>query len=211
MQLFTFVHRISEPNYLFMKNQINKIIPPAGWRAPVAILTGAMFGLLFYAFYASRAYSYLSDDPKTCVNCHIMAPEYSTWAHSAHREVTNCNDCHVPHDNVFRKYYFKAMDGLRHASVFTMRAEPQVIFIKEAGIEVVHENCIRCHEELISNHKVSAATDQFTKKFEQRLCWDCHRYSPHGRVKSLSSTPFARVPVPESPVPDWLKERTNKN
>ncbi len=193
-----------------MKGTIRKIIPPSGWRAPVAILTGAMFGLLFYGFYASRAYSYISDDPKTCVNCHIMAPEYSTWAHSAHREVAHCNDCHVPQDNAFRKYYFKAKDGLRHATIFTLRAEPQTIFIKKEGQEVVHENCIRCHESLVTDHIVGAQTELYRLKFEERLCWDCHRYTPHGRVKSLSSTPYARVPVPKSPVPNWLNNMMQK-
>ena len=43
-----------------------------------------------------------------------------------------------------------------------------------------------------------------------RVCWECHREVPHGRVNSLSSTPYARVPLPESPVPDWLKEVTHK-
>jgi cytochrome c nitrite reductase small subunit len=189
-----------------MKKLILWLIPPAGWKVPVIILLGAMVGLFAYSFYTSRAYSYLSDDPKTCVNCHIMAPQYSTWAHSAHREITDCNACHVPHDNVFRKYYFKAKDGLRHATIFTLRAEPQAIMIKEEGIEVVQENCIRCHSSLITDNNVLQKTDQYHHKFEDRLCWECHRYTPHGKERSLSSTPFARVPTPESPVPDWLDE-----
>lgn len=67
-----------------------------------------------------RNWSYVSDDPATCVNCHIMRPEYVTWHHSPHREHATCNDCHVPHDNVFRKYYFKGADGMRHATIFTL-------------------------------------------------------------------------------------------
>ena len=39
-----------------------------------------------------------------------------------------------------------------------------------------------------------------------RNCWECHRETPHGRVNSLSSVPYTRVPTPESPVPEWLKE-----
>jgi cytochrome c nitrite reductase small subunit len=41
---------------------------------------------------------------------------------------------------------------------------------------------------------------------KERLCWECHRETPHGRVNSLSSVPYARVPLPESPVPDWIKK-----
>jgi cytochrome c nitrite reductase small subunit len=193
-----------------MKRFINRLIPPPQWRIAVVIMLGAIVGLGFYAFYASKAYSYLSDAPETCVNCHIMAPQYATWQHSSHREHATCNDCHVPQDNVFRTYYFKAMDGARHATMFTLRLEPQNIFIKEAGIGVVQENCIRCHNALISDAKLLVQTDLYQHKFEDRLCWECHREVPHGRVKSLSSTPYARVPMLPSPVPAWLNEMMNQ-
>ena len=39
-----------------------------------------------------------------------------------------------------------------------------------------------------------------------KRCWDCHRETPHGRVKGLNSTPHAKVPVLGSPVPEWLKD-----
>ncbi len=191
-----------------MKKLINMLIPPQQWRMPVVILLGAFAGLAVYGAYSSRALSYLSDSPETCVNCHIMAPQYATWTHSSHREVATCNDCHVPQDNIFRTYYFKAMDGARHATMFTLRLEPQNIFIHQAGINVVQENCVRCHSTLITDSKLLTQTDSFHHKFEDRLCWDCHREVPHGRVKSLSSTPYARVPLPSSPVPEWLKKFT---
>ncbi len=189
---------------------LKRLIPPPEWHLAVILMLGALAGLSLYAFYSSKAYSYLSDAPETCVNCHIMAPQYATWQHSSHREVASCNDCHVPHDNIFRTYYFKAMDGARHATMFTLRLEPQNIFIKEAGIGVVQENCIRCHSQLITDEKLLVQTEAFHHKFEDRLCWECHREVPHGRVKSLSSTPYARVPMLPSPVPAWLKEMLNK-
>jgi cytochrome c nitrite reductase small subunit len=186
-----------------MKNIIKWFIPPGFWKLPVIILIGIFTGIFAYCFYISRAPSYLSDKPETCVNCHVMAPQYATWQHSSHREIATCNDCHVPHNNVFEHYGFKAKDGMRHATIYTLRTEPQVIHINEAGIKVVQANCTRCHNHLFTsiampvNHK----TD-----FTNKLCWDCHREIPHGRVNSLSSVPNARVPVPESPVPEWLKK-----
>ena len=116
---------------------IRHLTPPPNWKFPVLILLGIFTGLVIYIFHISKASSYLSDDPKTCMNCHIMAPQYATWNHSSHREVTNCNDCHVPHNTALNKYYFKAKDGMRHATIFTLRREPPVIFIKEEGKEVV--------------------------------------------------------------------------
>ncbi|MBU2650674.1 MAG: cytochrome c nitrite reductase small subunit [Bacteroidetes bacterium] len=185
---------------------IKSLKPPPRWRIPVILALGIFAGLFLFAFYLSNAPSYLSDNPKTCVNCHIMAPQYTTWFHSAHREYATCNDCHVPHNNKLNSYYFKAKDGLRHATIFTLRAEPQVIFIKEAGINVVQGNCIRCHNDLITHEKVNAFSAEFHDARMDRLCWDCHVETPHGSVNSLSSVPYARVPLPESPVPDWLKK-----
>ena len=190
---------------------LRKLLPPPKWRFPVMIISSIFLGIFLFTLYVSRAYSYLSDNPKTCMNCHIMAPQYATWNHSSHREVANCNDCHVPHNNVINKYYFKAKDGLRHATIFTLRKEPQVIFIREEGEEVVHNNCIRCHSKLVTDPKLSVSVEGHYAHRTDRKCWDCHREVPHGRVNSLSSVPNARVPLPESPLPDWIKEYTQNN
>lgn len=193
-----------------VKKLIKLLSPPPGWRLPVLVLLAIFTGLFVYIFYISKAYSYLSDEPETCMNCHIMAPQYATWTHSSHREVATCNDCHVPHNNVFNKYYFKAKDGIRHATIFTMRAEPQVIYIREEGAEVVQQNCVRCHSNLITDSKLLTQTYDYHHFREERKCWECHREVPHGRVNSLSSVPNARVPLTESPVPDWLKSVKDK-
>lgn len=189
-----------------MKRFIHTTAPPGTWKLAAIILSGALLGLLLVSFYLSKAWSYLSDDPKTCMNCHIMAPQFATWSHSAHREVATCTDCHVPHDNFIHKYWFKANDGLRHASIFTMRAEPQVIFIREAGAEVVQQNCIRCHSHLITDSQMLARSDEVHTFRTERKCVECHRETPHGRVNSLSSVPYARVPVEMSPIPAWIEK-----
>lgn len=184
---------------------LKKVLPPEKWRLPVLLTLAVFTGLGLFAFRISNASSYLGDKPETCVNCHIMAPQYATWYHSSHREKTTCNDCHVPHNNIFNKYFFKAKDGIRHATIFTLRREPQVIFIKEAGREVVHKNCIRCHKELITDYRLTAYNTETNMFRMERKCWDCHRETPHGRVNSLSSVPYARVPLPGSITPAWLR------
>jgi len=178
-----------------VKRLFNYLMPPDNWRFYINILIAVLIGLFAFLFHTSKASSYLSDNPKTCVNCHIMSPQYSTWQHSSHRERAHCNDCHVPHNNIFNKYLFKAKDGMRHASMFTLRMEPQVIFIKDAGKEVVQKNCIRCHKNLITDDKLLARTDIIDHARMDRKCWDCHREVPHGRVNSLSSVPNPMVPV----------------
>lgn len=178
--------------------------PPRRWFIPVVILLGTMAGSGAYTFYVSRAWTYISDKPETCINCHIMAPQYTTWRHSSHRERTVCNDCHVPQNNIFKSYYFKAMDGMRHSAIFTTRGYDQSIRMLEPGNRVVQENCIRCHEHLNERVKTGVTYDDAKSGMGKR-CWDCHRDVPHGKVRSLSVTPFTQVPVPESPAPDWLK------
>jgi len=195
---------------LQMTELIKKIIPPDRWKMPVILVAGIFTGLGIYSVYVSNAVSYLGDKPETCVNCHIMAPQYATWYHSSHREKASCNDCHVPHNNVFNKYFFKAKDGLRHAAIFTLRKEPQVIFIKDAGKEVVHKNCIRCHTELMTDTKLLGYNSNTQDFRMNRKCWECHRETPHGTVNSLSSVPYARAPLPQSPVPQWMKEIINR-
>jgi cytochrome c nitrite reductase small subunit len=116
----------------------------------------------------------------------------------------------VPHNNVFNKYFFKAKDGMRHATMFTLRLEPQVIQIHDAGKEVVQDNCIRCHINLLTDDAVKPLTAQAHFVRSERKCWECHREVPHGRVNSLTSVPNARVPLPSSPVPDWLKNLMKK-
>jgi len=184
--------------------------PPDNWKFPVMICSAIFTGCLILLIYVSNAGSYLSDDPKTCINCHVMFPYYASWQHGSHFRVATCNDCHVPHNNVISKYMFKASDGLRHATIFTLRNEPQVIKIRQAGINVVQENCIRCHRDLVDMVSIITVTGENHNEGEGKRCWDCHREVPHGTVNSLSSSPDALIPLLPSVVPDWLRSAMSK-
>jgi len=109
----------------------------------------------------------------------------------------------VPQDNEISKYYFKAKDGLRHSTIFTFRLEPQAIRIKEAGKEVVQENCERCHRDLLAMIEMTEHEGEDEENSE-RYCWDCHREVPHGSVSSLSSSPHAIVPLLPDVMPKWI-------
>lgn len=158
-------------------------------------VTGILFGLGLVALRASNATSYLSEDPKACINCHVMVPYYASWERSSHRQVATCNDCHVPQDNKLRKLWFKAMDGLRHAAVFTRRREPQTLRLNPAAVPVVQQNCVRCHADQVMNTRMGSSR-------WKRSCWECHREVPHGLARSLSSTPHVRRPsLPSAGIP----------
>lgn len=116
---------------------------------------------------------------------------------------------------MFRKTIFSTSTSLRQkmacamATMFTLRLEPQVIVIKEAGAEVVQQNCIRCHNELITDNKMLSKTDSFDHfRTDGRKCWTCHREVPHGRVNSLSSVPNAQIPETKKPIPAWINNLT---
>lgn len=200
-----------------------------GWipqmRGPVRIALmaalGALIGVGVFLVRASEAASYLSDDPKACINCHIMFPQYATWQHSSHASVANCNDCHVPHHNILAKYYYKAKDGSRHSALFTLRKEQQVIQAIPESRKVIQENCIRCHgrvmDEVTEVHNAfesPAPAASASPRMQavaahgdrERYCVDCHREVPHGRVHSLTATPNAAVPGLNPVTPPWLRQ-----
>ena len=179
--------------------------PPSGWKPAVVIILGVFTGISLLVFRASEAHSYISDKPETCINCHVMYPQYASWAKGSHRETATCAECHVPQDNFFSKYYVKGTDGMRHAYVFTSRTEPQVIQIKQRGINVVQENCVRCHHDLVEMTRLVEVTGQSYHEGAGSRCWDCHRDVPHGTVRSLSSAPYSLVPRMPSVMPEWLQ------
>lgn len=171
------------------------------------VICGVIFGGGLYFMYLLRVHTYLTDDPKACINCHIMTPYYATWMHSSHGRNTTCNDCHVPHENVIKKYAFKGMDGMKHLFAFVTKNEPQVPQAQKKSSQVIMNNCIRCHTDLNCQLVKAGKVDyMMTKEGNGKACWDCHRGVPHGGKNSLSATPNAIVPLPESPVPEWLQK-----
>lgn len=157
----------------------NSVCGVVGWIAAWG-MAGVGLGLAVWVAIVSQAHSYLSDAPEVCVNCHVMRSVYASWSHSSHREVATCNDCHVPHETFLAHWLFKARDGLRHATVFTLRREPQVMHLSADAEPVVEANCRRCHEAALRDIALSVVDSTKPR------CWHCHR-SPHSEPHSLSS------------------------
>lgn len=181
------------------------LLPPSRWRVTVVILAGIFTGILVLVVHISNAVSYLSDEPETCINCHVMYPYFASWDKSSHGDEATCAECHVPQDSFLRKYYVKGTDGMKHATYFTFRWEPQVMQIKERGTAVVQENCIKCHIDMVDMVQLVEVTGDSAEKGEGKLCWDCHREVPHSSVRSLSAAPHALVERLPSALPSWLQ------
>jgi len=186
---------------------IDRLLPSYRSKVLAVVFCGVIVGGGGLFLYLLRVHTYLGDDPAACVNCHIMTPFYATWFHSSHARDATCNDCHVPHENVIKKYAFKGMDGMRHVAAFLTKSEDQVIQANEASSTVIMNNCIRCHTQLTTEFVKDGRADyMLAQAGEGKVCWDCHRDVSHGGQNSLSATRDAIVPLPSSPVPDWLKK-----
>lgn len=190
----------------------DKFLPKkgSGWRRFAIFSIAAVLGVGFFLMKEAEVVSYLSDNPQACVNCHVMTPVYNSWSNSSHREWASCNDCHVPQENIFKSYYFKAKDGLYHAAVFTARAEPDVIFMRPGSEEVVQNNCIRCHVQQVTETKYDGWIENHKEKRTDRTCWSCHKEVPHGRIHGMSSVKYSIAPKPtdqeETVIPAWLEK-----
>lgn len=111
-------------------------------------LLGVASGLGAYTFAYARGWSYLTDDPAACVNCHVMHEQYDGWLKASHRAVAVCNDCHVPHTLV-GKYYTKARNGFWHSFYFTTQSFHEPIAITAPSRTIAEGNCRRCHDGIV--------------------------------------------------------------
>ncbi|MGI6657658.1 MAG: cytochrome c nitrite reductase small subunit [Desulfobulbus sp.] len=139
----------------------------------------------------SQMLSYLSSEPKVCINCHPMNTLYETWAHSSHRNQALCIDCHLPHESFLGTMLAKAEDGIKHATAMTLKTYGYNIRISDTAAGWVQGNCIRCHDELVSQMRENSAL--YTKVADSgvamgRRCWDCHRDVPHGIMRNITAT-----------------------
>lgn len=137
-------------------------------------LIGLLAGLGGYTFNYAEGTSYLSNDPRACVNCHIMREQYDGWQKAAHHAVATCNDCHVPHD-LIGKYLAKVDHGYRHSKAFTFQDFHEPIRITPADLDIVETNCVRCHAE-----KVEPITSHAGVTGDKVACVKCHTSVGHG-------------------------------
>jgi cytochrome c nitrite reductase small subunit len=141
----------------------------------VCLGIGIVLGLGGFTFHYAEGLSYLSNDPRACVNCHIMRDQYDGWAHASHHAVATCNDCHTPHDFI-GKYVTKAENGFWHSKGFTFQDFHEPIRIRPKNSVILQANCVACHEALVSelNRHVSPAG------VEEPNCVHCHAGVGHG-------------------------------
>lgn len=138
----------------------------------LAAVIGGIAGLGVFTFVYAEGASYLSDDPASCVNCHVMRDVYDGWNHGSHKAIATCNDCHTPHSSIVVKYAVKGLNGFRHSAAFTLGNFPEPIRITSLNRDVAQHNCLYCHE-AITDQMNHAASDEPTD------CLHCHARVGH--------------------------------
>lgn len=141
----------------------------------LCVLAGAVLGLGARTFWYAEGLSYLSSDPRACVNCHIMRDEYDGWQKASHHAHAVCIDCHLPHDLV-GKYLAKAENGFWHSKAFTFQDFHEPIRIHEYHARQLEANCIACHREKVND--IVACGSAFTDN--RSGCVRCHAQVGHG-------------------------------
>ncbi len=140
----------------------------------IGIGFGLAVGIGFYTFVYAKGYSYMSNNPATCANCHIMGEQYDGWQKSSHHAVATCNDCHTPPD-ILGKYYTKASNGFWHSYYFTLGGFHEPIQIKGHNLRVTEQSCRHCHQNMVESITVSHKKAEI----EEMSCVRCHRNVGH--------------------------------
>lgn len=170
---------------------------PSALPVLLAVTVGVAAGIGAYTFRYAKGLSYLSSDPKACVNCHIMQPQYDAWQSASHHQSAVCIDCHVP-QSFIPKYLVKAENGWRHGKMFTLQNFEEPIVAQPAARKILQKNCVRCHGELV--HEILGASESAGDEFP---CIRCHAGVGHGEKAGLGGpmTELERRGVPNDAKP----------
>jgi cytochrome c nitrite reductase small subunit len=140
----------------------------------VPLLAGAIGALIAvggYTFIYAKGYSYLTNDPAACANCHVMEDHYRAWMKSSHRSVAVCNDCHTP-PGLIPKYTTKAVNGFNHSLAFTTGRFPEPLRITPRNTDVTEKACRKCHEAIVAAIEGADGRNQLS-------CIRCHSTVGH--------------------------------
>lgn len=151
---------------------------PAQRRTVMALLAFGGVGLAALALFLLVGPPQLlakSESPDFCASCHVMEEQHTAWSHAgAHRRI-RCVDCHLPNGNHVEHYVWKSIDGMKDVISFNTGMVPERIALSSHGAKVVQANCIRCHEQTVSEMDTS------------RQCWTCHRQLRHRQTGAVAT------------------------
>lgn len=144
------------------------------WHYAFVVLLGLLAGVGSFTFGYGEGWSYLSNDPAACANCHIMQDQYNSWQNSSHKNVAACNDCHLsPHP--IRKWVTKGDNGFFHSLAFTTGQFHEPIQIKGRNRQITQDACLHCHVDFVHNMLPTEPDG------DMLLCIQCHTDVGHSQ------------------------------
>ncbi|HEX3178897.1 MAG TPA: cytochrome c nitrite reductase small subunit [Methylomirabilota bacterium] len=138
----------------------------------LAVAVGLALGVGAYTFVYARGASYLTNDPRACMNCHVMREQFDGWIAGSHRNAAGCNDCHTPHDFI-GKWTTKAQNGFWHSFYFTTGRFHEPIQIGARNRAITESACRGCHAAIVD------AIDTRPGHAGQLACTGCHASVGH--------------------------------
>jgi cytochrome c nitrite reductase small subunit len=135
------------------------------WASRIAVVM--LVGIGLFTFELAGGASYLREDPKACMNCHIMRDQHAAWQQGRHAWFATCNDCHTG-DGFAAHYATKAVNGFAHSWAFTTGRFHEPLQIHDFNRRIAEANCRRCHAGL------AVAVDGFAAHGEAGACLRCH-------------------------------------
>lgn len=149
--------------------------------AVLGVAVGMAAGVGGYVFVYAEGASYLTNDPKACANCHVMADHLDAWAKSSHHAVAVCNDCHAPR-GFLGKYTVKGINGWNHSLAFITGGFKEPFHITPMNRRVTESACRDCHADIVDaidhvwtrRDAGGSAFDVGAPVGEQVSCVRCH-------------------------------------
>lgn len=132
-----------------------------------AVVLGAGGGLGVFTFGYGEGAAYLTNNPESCANCHVMQGHYDSWVKSSHKGVATCNDCHLPHHPV-GKWLTKGDNGFFHSLAFTTGDFHEPIQIKPRNRAVTQGACLHCHSDYVDHMRPAEYGG------DMLMCVHCH-------------------------------------
>ncbi len=116
------------------------------WKPSVTVILVLVAG----AFALGGVAVPLTNDPKFCAGCHIIAPSYESWAKSSHKEVA-CNACHV-RPGIKGWIYDKAWVGTKDVAIYLFGTPTDPHNLQGP----VYSNvCLGCHQNILRVSEVA--------------------------------------------------------
>lgn len=118
--------------------------------------------------------------PDYCNTCHVMNGQFESWFMTGLHRNVKCVDCHLPNTSGIRYFVWKGIDGMKDLAMFHSGVYSERIGISSHGKKIVKENCLRCHEGMVS-----------VMNTDDRDCWSCHRRVNH-TFPAMSITQYSK-------------------